>query len=392
MGIYINVTTEQPTYTVAAVYSTDVSNYGSGTSEIATLDSNEPNETTTASALPPLNTFLNDKDYEYYKFIIYSFVIPSICFCGIVGNLMAVAVLYRTARQLKQSIYIYMCALTMVDTIYMLFSFIRSIPAIIKNFDKILFNYLYHRTLPALVFFDVSLHAVSALVLILMSTERFIAIRHPLSVKRYLIAKKPFVFIGCVSIMAFIITLPLPFLMKATESCSEQNVTVYDTIVDPKTADIFETYFAMETILLSYMPFVAILGLNIAIPVAYHKTKKQRERIMTSVNAAINSNLRIVATVFIVLLMYTLLALPQMFLQTLSMLDMRFSVQGSEKNMFFFLSDVSNVFINLSMAIDFIIYVLMSKVYRKRFFDMFCRKRDQLYSYNGYSFTELSFK
>ena len=225
-----------------------------------------------------------------------------------------------------------------------------------------------------------------------MSTERFIAIRHPLSVKRYLIAKKPFVFIGCVSIMAFIVTLPLPFLMKVTESCSEQNVTVYDTIVDPKTADIFETYFAMETILLSYMPFVAILGLNIAIPVAYHKTKKQRERIMTSVNAAINSNLRIVTTVFIVLLMYTLLALPQMFLQTLSILDMRFSVQGSEKNMFFFLSDVSNVFINLSMAIDFIIYVLMSKVYRKRFFDMFCRKRDQLYSYNGYSFTELSFK
>ena len=125
MGIYINVTTEQATYTEAAVYSTDASYYGSGTSQNSTLGSNDTNETTTASALPPLNTFLNDKDYEYYKFIIYSFVIPSICSCGIVGNLMAVAVLYRTTRQLKQSIYIYMCALTMVDTFYMLFSFIR---------------------------------------------------------------------------------------------------------------------------------------------------------------------------------------------------------------------------------------------------------------------------
>ena len=391
MATYLNATTEQATYTESAVYPTDVFYDRSDTFENSTLDRSETNETTTTSALP-LNTFLTDTDYEHYAFIIYSFVIPSICLCGIMGNVMAVAVLYRTARQLKQSIYIYMCALTMVDTIYMLCSFIRSIPAIIKNFDKLLFNYLYCHTIAALVFFDISLHALSATILILMSTERVIAIRHPLSVKSTLIAKKPFVFIGCACVIVFVITLPLPFLMKVTESRSDQNVTVYETIVDPKTADIFETYVATETILLSYMPFVAILGLNIAIPVAYHKTRKQRERIMTSVNASINSNLRIVATVFIVMLMYTLLALPQMFIQTLSIIDKRFSVQGSEENMFWFLSDVSNVLVNLSMAIDFIIYVLMSKVYRERFLDMFCRKPDPLYSFNAYSFTDLSFK
>ena len=368
--------------------STDVYDYEPDRENITT--ENIVVNVTSTNVASHVNTILSDKNYDYYAYIIYSFVIPSICFCGFVGNCMAVAVLSRTARQRKQSIYIYMCALTIVDTIYMLISIVRCLPVIIRSFDKKLYNYIYCHSLAAMVYFDISVSAISVVILILMSTERLIAIRNPLSVKNTVIAKRPFLFIACTCIFVFLTVAPLPFMMKVTESITYENETIYETIIDPQMADIFETYVATETFLLSYLPFVSILGLNIAIPIQYRKTRKQCNQMLTSVNVSVSNNLRIMATVFIVTLMYSLLALPQMFIQTLSIIDQRFSVQGSEENMFWFLSDISNMLINLNMAIDFIIYILMSKIYRERFWAMFCRKPEILNELSTFSSSDLS--
>ena len=330
---------------------------------------------------------LSNEEYEYFAFICFNFVIPCICLCGFVGNFMAVGVLYRTAIQLKQSIYIYMCALTTADTTFMFISILRSIVVISKYINIKFHNFIYYHTNAALIFFDLSLTAISALMLILMSTERFIAIRYPLSVKTTLIAKKPFWFIITIWVAVFLIALPLPFLIKVTEELTSDNQTIAKTTIKPEMAGVFEYYVPIETIILNYLPFVAVLALNIAIPIQYRTAIKKRNSTMGGSSVLLANNLRVVGTVFVVSLMYTLLSLPQISIQTLSFVDSRFSIGGSEENMFWFLLDITTILLNLNMSIDFVIYILMSRVYRQRFLDMFCRKSKPADEQNVYSVT-----
>ena len=318
------------------------------------------------------NAMLSRDEYEYYYHLFYSFVIPSICLCGFIGNFMAVAVLWHTAKQFKQSIYIYMCALTIFDTVYMVISLVRSVPAIIKNFDRKLSNYLYNHSLAVLVFFDVTIVDSSVFMLILMSFERLVAIRNPLRVKDTLIAKKPFWFIIGSFIFIVCIVVPLPFCMEVIETVNNDNQTQYQTVGKASMAEFIANYTIIQTILLNYVPFVAILALNIAIPIQYSVSVRNQSAAISAFNNSADNQLRIMATVFVVTMMYTLLALPQMFIETLSVFDDKFSIHGSEKYMFWLLADITNILANLNMAIDFIIYIMMSKVYRQRFKTMFC--------------------
>ena len=317
---------------------------------------------------------LSYDEYEQFTFICYNFVIPGICLCGLVGNTMAVTVLYRIARQRKRSIYIYMCALTAIDTTYMFISIIRSIIIIIENVDINVHNYIYRHTLIHLIFLDVSLSAISAIMLILMSTERLIAIRRPLSVRTTVIAKRPFLFIITACVLVFLITTPLPASLVITTYSISENQLVYRTNIKSGMIEFFEIYIPVETVILNYIPYLAILVLNMAILKDYYATLKRRYCSLKVTNVSKEFNRRIVATVFIVSIMYTLLSLPQIIIQTLSVVNNRFRIGGSEENVFLLLSDITDILVNLNMSTDFVIYILMSKLYRQRFLDIFFRR------------------
>ena len=214
----------------------------------------------------------------------------------------------------------------------------------------------------------------SVFMLMIMSVERFIAIRNPLGVKEVLIAKRPFVFILGSCGFVICLTVPLPFFLEITAVVRSDNLTDVQFIPKPLMLDAFTYYTLIHSVLLNYVPFMVILALNIAIPIQY-SISARRLAISVFSNSADNQ-LRLVATVFVVTLMYTLLALPQMCIETLSVIDETYSIHGRVRHMFLLVEDVNNVLTNLNMAIDFIIYILMSKVYRKRFMSMFCTKTE----------------
>ena len=319
-------------------------------------------------------TLISQESYQYFAYLCYTFMIPSICICGFAGNSMAIAVLYRTARQFKQSIYIYMCALTIFDTVYMIISLLRSVLAIIKNLNIVFHNHIFRHGSLVLLFFDMSISDSSVFMLIILSVERFIAIRNPMGVKGVLIAKMPFAFILGSCGFVICLTVPLFFFLDITEVVRSDNLTDLQYTPKPTMIDALTYYIGIHSVLLNYIPFIIILALNIAIPIQYSISAKRLA--MSAFSNSADNQLRLVATVFVVTLMYTVLALPQICIETLSVIDERYSLRGPERHMFLLVEDVNNVLTNLNMAIDFIIYILMSRVYRKRFMAMFCPKRE----------------
>lgn len=330
-------------------------------------------------------TMITNEDYQHVSNIIYTYVIPTICLCGFVGNFMAVAVLYRTARQFKQSIYIYMCALTVVDTLYMVISLVRCVTQIIKTIGKPVYNFVYKHSFVAMMLCDITVSDVSVFMLIIMSVERFVAIRSPLTVKNCLIAKKPCLFIFMACLFVVIVVAPLPFCLEMTEDFNSENNTHIHVTTKPYMVKFFDYYMHFHSALLNYAPFLIIVGLNIALPIQYSKSMKRSS--INSFNNPADNQKRILSTVFVVTMTYTLLTLPQIFIETLSAVDKRFSMHGSEKNLFWLIEDVNNILTNLNMATDFIIYILMSRIYCRRFMNMFCPKRQTLRDTGLYSIT-----
>ena len=342
------------------------------------------------SAIEPTHTTINGTDidrgdtdramiaddvYQYVNEAFYTYVIPTICLCGLIGNGMAVKVLYRTARHFRQSIYIYMCALTVIDTLYMIISLIRCAIAIVKTFNETIYYLIYGYSFAALMFLDMSMSDASVFILIIMTIERFFAIRNPLRVKEIVIAKRPFLFIvgSCAFVICMII--PLPFCLDLKEIETNANTTEYQVVPKTDMIQFLNYYTAAHSIILNYLPFLIIVSLNIALPIQYAKSIKNSS--LGSFSNAADSQLRLLATVCVVTLTYALLALPQIFIETLSVIDNRYNIRGSERNIFWLMEDVNNVLTNINMAVDFIIYILMSKVYRKRFLTMFCLRKNQ---------------
>ena len=334
-----------------------------------------------------INWMANETDREYnyspiiteevfnsFVFICYGFVIPIICVCGITGNSMAIPVLYMTVRQFKHSIYLYMCALTIYDTLYMILNFAISVSIIIKNTNEKIYSLIYRHFFIAFIFTDILLAQLSVSVLILMSVERFLAIHSPLKVKDSLIAKRPFFFLAASFVFVTLLSVPIPVCMQMTEIPVNENQTRYQITIKKSLSEFFEYYHILQAILMDYVPFVTILGFNIAIPIRYFiAVRKRRFILKDDANTPGDQNMRVLGTVFLITMSYTILILPHMCAITLFIVDNRFSIRGPEKYLYLLLADVNNALTNLNMAIDFVIYILMSKVYRKRFINIFCK-------------------
>ena len=310
--------------------------------------------------------------YQYYNTVIRFYVLPTICGIGLVGNVLSVLVLYRTAQQLKQSIYIYMWVLTAVDASFILFSLIRTILIVLSETDPS-YTFIKAWSFPTYLFLEESLGSISQLILLFMSVERLLAVWKPLLVKETLIARKPLMFIIVGSIVLVVLAIPTSISLDVAERVNRNNQTIYLNVVRPSWVKFIDVYVPLRSLLSLYMPFVLILVLNIAIPVQFYRTVK-RNREMVATKNAINNQRRLIATVSFICFMYTILTIPHIASKILWVVDTRISPHGTETNLYFLLYIIIVLLKNINMAVDFVIYILMSKLYRQRFLDMFCSR------------------
>lgn len=311
---------------------------------------------------------ITEESYEKFSFLSNTCLTPLICALGLTGNCMGFGVLRHEQRKLP--VYVYMCALTFFDGAYLLVGLIRSIPRFLELSDKYLANAIETHEQLGSIYLDMVLAHTSTAMILVMSMERLLALVRPFTVKDMLISKYPLRVIALCLCVNLIFLLPYPICFEVQSYMGEENRTEYYLQFKPETQEFMDRYMVVQTTVDYYFPGVAILLINVAIPVAYSRTL--REQSSTLQSAIGNQHTKITLTVLCITLMYFLLSLPNLFIKTLAFVEPGYSFDGKYQLAFWLFIDVSNLFAYLNAANDFVIYILVSKHYRKLFKTLYC--------------------
>ncbi|XP_061193929.1 probable G-protein coupled receptor B0563.6 [Saccostrea echinata] len=137
---------------------------------------------------------------EIFGMICTKYVAPSICVFGILGNSFSLVVLLR--KSLKQSPYINLKALTIVNLLALLLSF----PYMIHGENSKEYGWMWYNIYIFIPFVSF-LTATSIWIVVLMTIERFMYVRFPLRAKGQCGRTGTIIRIFVVSLLAFIVSL-----------------------------------------------------------------------------------------------------------------------------------------------------------------------------------------
>ena len=311
-------------------------------------------------------------EYDIRKFsdVTKSFVNPILSIIGFAGNSLGVGVLWYQAKQQKLSVFWYLCALTIMDIVFLGSGIINGIHSVVKPFDLELSKYLVANFRLGLTYVDNILLHSARFVVVVMSCERLISVAKPLHVKDTWLAKYP---LRIILLCLFFNTLfSLPFLINGKViKLYVKNTTEY--VFTFRNYDTFMTHFwVVEAIVHSFIPTVILVGINIAIPVKFYKAAANRATLSIASSVASSQQKKITATVMTVTVMNILLSIPILVVKFLQFVNPDFNMHGKYRLVFWFLADLSKCLAYVNAANDFIIYFLVSNNYRAVFRKMYC--------------------
>lgn len=155
------------------------------------------------------------------RFWVQKFFVPSIVFLGIIGNLITVIVMCHQ-RMRSTSTHIYLAALALFDSSYLLASFLLSLQhysnltetKIVsnENFEMLdLLRSIYWFSFPSLIVVCDFASNTSIWLTVMFTTERYMAINFPLTMKTFCTRSRAFKSILIIAIVCSILTLPTYF-------------------------------------------------------------------------------------------------------------------------------------------------------------------------------------
>ena len=344
--------------------------------QMETPDDNKGTNTTTLQYGNPTEKGVFEIPLEFflqYSFIGNVIVTPIICIMGICGNSLGVYVLKRECRHQELGVYRYMLALMVFDNIYLLLGLAISTTSIIEVFDWYLANMLITHFTYVAGYLDLVIYHTSSVLLTVMALERLNALVRPFTVRRSWLSKYPLRLIAAIFVFSVVYILPYPFCFETTTvKSSQDNLTMHVLQVKPEVAEFYVKYSFVETIVSCLYPIV-MLVINIAIPIAYRRVVQQRKMDLPNVSTKDTQQLKVTLMIVWIAVMYILLAIPKIFMQSLIFIDGDYNFDGKYSLTFYFLVFTGDIFARLNAANDFFIYVLVSERHRKMLKFMLCK-------------------
>lgn len=313
--------------------------------------------------------------FEPYSLIINAVVTPLICVIGLCGNGLGVFVIWKDCKVQTQSIYRYMFALMVFDIVYLLVGLLLGIVSIIQAYDWDLANVILMHIVFGTGYLDMAVYHTSSVLLLVMALERLNALLRPLTVKHTWLSIYHRRIIGLVLGIVAVSVLPFPLCFTIV-SQTFLNHTTLNIQTKPELLEFYDKYSIVEAVVSCVYP-ILMLGLNIAIPIAYCRALYRRRTQLPNISSNDSQQLKVTMMVLWIAVLYTLLAVPRIFLQTLIFVDERYDYDGIYGLTFYFLTFTGDVLARLNSANDFFVYVLVSERYRKLIVEMFYRKPSQ---------------
>ena len=314
--------------------------------------------------------YITNEFFDKFSFIGSIILTPIICMSGLVGNTVGICVLGKYANNKRLTIYTYLLYLMSFDIIYLILGLLEAVTEGIVILDKYLGNMVLENFAFARSYLDSILNHMSSILIILMSMERFMALVSPFKVKHSYISRYPRTIIAVSFVLVSIYLLPFIISVHVVSFLNNDNLTEYDSVPKPSYFIPFDKFLIAEAVILNYLAPVTVLVLNVMIAVAYSYYLKQRS-LHLQMNQA-DDRTKITVVVLCVATMYVLLSLPNLFIKTLLFIDDDYSFYGQFSLTFFFFINISDLMARLNAAIDFFIYILVSKRYRTVLVSMVC--------------------
>ena len=316
---------------------------------------------------------ISEEDYEQFSYVTNVVVTPIICGLGLIGNALGVGVLWRDSKREKLTIYVYMCSLTFIDSIYLFFGVLRSIPNLIRVVDKYMANMIDEHMKLGSIYIDMVLTYSATLVILVMAVERLMALTRPFTVKHSWLTKYPKRIICACLGANMLFFMPYPMNFEVASYKNAENRTEYYIQYKSESLELMDNFTFIHTIIHNYIPGITILFVNIAIVIAFSRILKERSDTLQMSAGQSRQQAKLTLTIFCITVMYFLFNLPDLFVKTLAFVDKRYSITGKYSLSFWLFMDLTNLFTYLNAANDFVIYILVSDHYRRIFKHMYCQ-------------------
>lgn len=297
---------------------------------------------------------------KQYRFVIGVILTPVVCTLGLLGNYLCFRVLRKTTMKRRMSIFVYLLARMITNIAYLALGLFLSINEIIFINDFYLGNYIWTHAGAIKAFVDIVLNHISAFLLIIMSLERLWLFIHPLTHQESCLSKYPRTVLFSGILVFCIYALPFPLRFRRVDYLTSDNITTYSLTVDPDFKHLFEITQFVETVVLYYIDPFTVLFTNFAIMFAYSRYLKQKTIILKKCKCDGKNQVKITVLVVYVCVMYIILSLPNLFIQTLLLADDRYSIDGKFSKILFLFYLTGDLFARINASIDFIIYMFAS--------------------------------
>ena len=330
---------------------------------------------TTVPATDYSQMFITEEGLERFSFISNGILSPVICLIGFVTNILGLGILWPDVKRKKLSVYIYLFALTVFDTVFLAIGLIQSIPALMEQLDANNASYVKAHMERYLIYVDVVISCASDAMIVVLSFERLISLVQPLHVKNTLLARFPFHIISICFV--FNVIFLLPYMLNfgvVTLPAGGVNVYIYKIKDDVK--DIHEIWQFFQFVITICLPVLILTATNTAIPIQYYRS--HRKRLMTfnlKSDEVSNDQGKITATIFVITAMYILLIAPMFISRIMRYVDPEYNFGGKKRQMVIFAIDINNICSYINKANDTPIYILVSSRYYSAFKTMYCRCR-----------------
>ena len=328
-----------------------------------------------------VNTTGNKALYQSVYHILYGYGLPTICVFGFLGNVMNLIILagkqaHRTLRRAEASANIGLIALAVADMNFCVLAFPSTFLPLDMKFHKKGFLLYYGCYCAAVINIFIM---TSTWITVAMSTERYLAICHPLKSRKILSLTRTKIVIVLVYVFSLVFNLPMFWRYTITElRCWTNGLLLNQTVFSIHPVVLYERdhvehgYRAAWAVVGNFVPLFLLLLFNIALMREIHKSYAMRKRmncVATHHSTDSDSNNRITITLVAIVVMFFVFVAPSEVLKHLAYL---FGSDVANNYTYLTIEIITNVMQTINFSANFILYCIISPSFRRTMREMFC--------------------
>ena len=301
-------------------------------------------------------------------------VFPILTAFGLLGNGLSLVVLFQ--KKIRNSTTsIVLIGLAISDVCFLVTNMARKSTCIIRQFDKLAADTFNAMSFGGLFYTKTAFSRVSTLIVVLISVERLIAVAFPLKVRTLVTKTRMMIAVIVCFIIPFAFCAGLP--PQYTYTYIRGRPYIAQTKFALENADplkIYNEYFLV--ISLRYIPVIVVIILNTLIIVLFKRSRRfqnknagnsERELARQQEERKVTRMLLTVAIIFLICL------LPGDAVLLISGINAKFSFFGTYHNFFLAISDLSLLFEIMNSSINFIIYMVLNRLFFETYSELFCK-------------------